>query len=179
MPHTTTVEISAQDISELEELMYIYLIENEVIKIDTLTNEELLKLKKPHNRLKFIHEFVDAYLYANAIWRLSNVHSYDSYLEPIIEEYCESEFESLTYNRLNLQKVLSCMERDIINDAIPQNALNKTWMVWNVTLVATSLLFRNEGDYRILSFAEEATENHEHPFYGKVSKRTLYDHELK
>lgn len=179
MPHTKMIEISALDILELQELMYIYLLENKVVEINTLTDKELLQLKKPDNRLKFIYEFVDAYLYTNAIWRLSNVHSYDSYLEPIIEEYCKSEFKELNYDRLNLQEVLSYMERDIINDAIPQNALNKTWMVWTVTKVATSLLFRNEGDYRILSFAKEATENRKHPFYGKVSKRTLYDHELK
>ena len=68
------------------------------------------------------------------------------------------------------------MEVDIIN-ALPEKLLKKTWYVWCVDLEVKSLIFRNEGDFRIISFARDVLENKDNPFHGKVSKGTLYYHD--
>lgn len=176
MTYPKTLEIKIEDISELEQVMYLYLIENGVFNVATLTNEQKVKLTDPSNRLIFIKEFVDTFLYANALWQYTNVHTYDSYLGPVYERYQTEEFKDIPFNSTNLQEVFSNMEVDIIN-ALPEKLLKKTWYVWCVDLEVKSLIFRNEGDFRIISFARDVLENKDNPFHGKVSKGTLYYHD--
>lgn len=176
MPYSKTVEIIVEDATELQQIMYIYLVENGVFNLNALTGEQLLVLKNPKHRLKFINDFIDVYLYANAIWQHTNVHTYDSYLPPICEQYVADEFKGFSIDSSKLPEVFSIMERDIIN-FLPVKLLNKTWCVWSVSMVAQSVVLRNEGDFRILSFAKDASENKKNPFYGKVSKGTLYHNE--
>lgn len=176
MPYPKTIEIKIEDVSDLQQIMYLYLVEKGVFNLATLTKEQHTKLINPVHRLTFIKEFVDTFIYANSLWQYTNVHTYDSYLEPVYERYQKEEFEGLNISSINLQEVFSCMETDIIN-ALPEKLLQKTWNVWCVSLVAQSLVFRNEGDYRILTFAKDVLENKDNPFHGKVSKGTLYRHD--
>lgn len=177
MIYPKTVEIAIEDISELQQLLYLYLIDYGVINPHTLTEEEDLRLKNPKHRLKLIRDFADTYIYALALWRHTNVHTYDTYLGPVYEDYIKEELPHLTLDCPNLQEVFSNIETDIVN-ALPKKICHHTWYVWTVNLVAQSLVFKNEGDYRIIKFAEDALQNKDNPFYGKVSKGTLYRHEL-
>lgn len=176
MSYPKTLEIKIEDISDLQQVMYLYLIENGVFNVVALTREQQAKLNDPTNRLIFIREFVDTFIYANALWQYTNVHTYDSYLDPVYERYQNEEFKDIPFDSLNLREVFSNMETDIIN-ALPEKLLRKTWNVWCVSLIAQSLVFKNEGDYRIISFAKDVLENKDNPLHGKVSKGTLYYHD--
>lgn len=176
MAYSKTLEIIAEDVTEQQELMYLYLIESGVINLSVLTDHQLLKIQNPKWRLKFIEDFVNNYIYAKALWRYTDVHPYDSYLEPIYNDYIASEFVEIPLDISKLHDVFSSMERDIIN-ALPEVICKLTWNVWSVTIVAQSLIYRNEGDFRIISFAKDVLENKENPMHGKISKETLLKHE--
>lgn len=177
MPHHKTKEIYIEDVADLQQLMYLQLIDDGVINLSHLSEEQCMKLLTPTQRLRFIREFVDAYVYTGGIWRaLPYIHTYDKYMEPVYMDYVRTELPWLEEISPELSKVFSNIE-DAIISILPKCLSLKTWNVWSITMVTQSLVMRNEGDWRVISFAEEVLANTDHPLHGKIPAEVLYQHE--
>lgn len=173
MLYPKTKIIYIEDIGSIETLMQVMLIDEGVVDIELMSPEQLEVFKNPKNRLKFIKDFVDTYAYANSIWRLDAPDTYDSYMEPHYNRYFEEEFPFLEKSSAELREVFNIVEEATI-EILPDIMKRETWSVWSISSSGTSLVIRNEGDWRILNFAKNVIEDKDHPYHGKVTRRQLY-----
>lgn len=163
MPDHKPKEIFIEDVSELNHLMYLYLIEEGVIDL-----EYAAKIKNSKHRLDFIREYIDARVYTNAIWRLDVDLSYEQYVENACKEYIRLELPGMKEISEGMRRVFNLIAKDI-DKIIPDVLHDRTWKVWTCKLIATSLILRDEGDYRINTFIQAAKYDETHEFYGKVT----------
>lgn len=167
MPDQKPKEIFAEDVFELQHLMLLYLTDEKVI------DESYAKdIEKSKHRLNYISEYVDSYIYTRAIWRLKKDLTYDSYLKIAQDEYRRAELPGMVETSEGLARVFAKIGKDI-DKIIPSIIVDNTWMVWTCTLISTSLVLRNEGDYRINAFIQAAKYDPTHEFYGKLSDGDL------
>lgn len=160
-------EIFAEDVYELQHLMLLYLTDEKVIDTTHARNVE-----KSSNRLNYIRDYVDAYIYTRAVWRLKKDLTYDSYIKIAQDEYRKNELPGMVNNSDGLTRVFEMIGRDI-DKIIPSAIEDNTWKVWTCKLIATSLVLRNEGDYRINVFIQSAKYDTSHEFYNKLTDREL------
>lgn len=167
MPDHKPKEIFIEDVFELNHLMYLYLIEEGVIDL-----EYAAKIKNSKHRLNFIREYIDALVYTNAIWRLDVDLSYEQYVRNACREYILLELPGMKEISEKMIRVFDAIMLDI-EKIIPDVIRERTWKVWSCKLISTSLILRNEGDFRINKFIQDAKYDETHEFYQKITEGEL------
>lgn len=169
------IEVLVHDLAELEEVLALYLIDNGLIEPKGFDTAKKWKYKDPVNRLNFVFQFIDAYIYSKCIPRNINDLDYDNFTQDAQEAFRQAEIPHITADNPKLQDVFSSMERDIIN-ALPLKLCKRTWHLWSLKLISRSILYSNIGDYRILYFAHSVHTDKDNPLHGKLPMGVLYRH---